>query len=233
MSSRRWQRRTKPSSTTSSWRCAAARCAATLARHGGIPKKPLIAAMPISLREPGNTEFTTQATMSMVNLNTHVADPPEAPARDPRRGRCGEGAGQARQGCAADRLPLDRRALAVARASRRCTDVRASPARIRRSPTWWISNVPGPQLPLYVAGARMATYWPMSIVEHGLGLNITVMAMPGRWAFGFTTARSAVPGRARAVGGASGGARRARPPRADPHPARGPCDVRPASRIPA
>ena len=34
-----------------------------LAHHGGIPKKPLIAAMPISLRAAGNTEYTTQATM--------------------------------------------------------------------------------------------------------------------------------------------------------------------------
>ena len=46
-----------------------------LARHGGVPKKPLIAAMPISLRQPGNTEFTTQATMSLVNLHTNLADP--------------------------------------------------------------------------------------------------------------------------------------------------------------
>ena len=56
-----------------------------------------------------------------------------------------------------------------------------------------ISNVPGPQVPLYAAGARMATYWPLSIVEHGVGLNITVMSYAGAMGFGFTTARSAVP----------------------------------------
>jgi hypothetical protein len=56
-----------------------------------------------------------------------------------------------------------------------------------------ISNVPGPQVPLYAAGARMATYWPMSIVEHGVGLNITVMSYAGAMGFGFTTARSALP----------------------------------------
>ena len=44
-------------------------------QHGGLPKKPLIAAMPISLREAGNTEYSTQATMGLVNLNTHIADP--------------------------------------------------------------------------------------------------------------------------------------------------------------
>ena len=46
-----------------------------LKQHGGLPKKPLTAAMPISLREAGNTEYSTQATMGLVNLNTHIADP--------------------------------------------------------------------------------------------------------------------------------------------------------------
>ena len=55
-----------------------------------------------------------------------------------------------------------------------------------------ISNVPGPQVPLYAAGARMATYWPMSIVEHGLGLNITVLSYAGAMDFGFTTALNVV-----------------------------------------
>jgi hypothetical protein len=33
----------------------------------------------------------------------------------------------------------------------------------------------------------------MSIVEHGVGLNITMMSYAGAMGFGFTTARSAVP----------------------------------------
>jgi diacylglycerol O-acyltransferase / wax synthase len=39
----------------------------------------------------------------------------------------------------------------------------------------------------------MVTYWPLSAVEHGLGLNITVMSYAGAMGFGFTTALSAVP----------------------------------------
>jgi hypothetical protein len=39
----------------------------------------------------------------------------------------------------------------------------------------------------------MAAYWPLSITEHGLGLNITVMSYAGAMGFGFTTARCAVP----------------------------------------
>jgi hypothetical protein len=56
-----------------------------------------------------------------------------------------------------------------------------------------ISNIHGPPVPLYVAGARMSSYWPISIVDHGLGLNITVMSYAGAMGFGFTTARAAVP----------------------------------------
>jgi diacylglycerol O-acyltransferase / wax synthase len=56
-----------------------------------------------------------------------------------------------------------------------------------------ISNIAGPQVPLYTAGARMSAYWPVSIVEHGLGLNITVISYDGAMGFGFATARAAVP----------------------------------------
>ena len=52
--------------------------------------------------------------------------------------------------------------------------------------------MPGPQVPLYVAGARMSTYWPLSIVHHGLGVNVTVESYADAMGFGITTAHSAV-----------------------------------------
>jgi hypothetical protein len=39
----------------------------------------------------------------------------------------------------------------------------------------------------------MLTYWPASIVEHGLGLNITVQSYCGSLDFGLLAARKAVP----------------------------------------
>jgi hypothetical protein len=39
----------------------------------------------------------------------------------------------------------------------------------------------------------MRTYWPLSIVEHGMGLNITVVSYCGALDFGLVAARSAVP----------------------------------------
>ncbi len=56
-----------------------------------------------------------------------------------------------------------------------------------------ISNVPGPQAPLYLAGARMLTNFPVSIPAHGMALNITVQSYNGALDFGLTACRRAVP----------------------------------------
>ena len=53
--------------------------------------------------------------------------------------------------------------------------------------------MPGPQVPLYLAGARMLTFHPLSIVMHGLALNITVQTYAGRVDFGVVADRKAVP----------------------------------------
>ena len=39
----------------------------------------------------------------------------------------------------------------------------------------------------------MTRYWPLSIVHHGLGVNITVESYAGAMGFGITAACSAVP----------------------------------------
>src|SRR6185436_20810105 len=52
-----------------------------------------------------------------------------------------------------------------------------------------ISNVPGPAVPLYMAGARMVHYHPVSIPYHGVGLNITVQSYAGETEFGITACR--------------------------------------------
>jgi hypothetical protein len=56
-----------------------------------------------------------------------------------------------------------------------------------------ISNVPGLQVPLFMAGAKMVTFHPMSIVVHGVALNITVQTYAGHVDFGVVAARTALP----------------------------------------
>jgi len=163
-----------------------------LAQHGGIPRKPLIATMPISLREAGNTEYTTQATLTLLNLNTGKADP----VKRLRAIRDAAGAMKALTQRAKGVIPTDFPSIGVPWVLQGLAALYGRSGIVNAMPpiaNVVISNVPGPQVPLYAAGARMTDYWPLSIVEHGVGLNITVMSYAGTMGFGFTTARSAVP----------------------------------------
>jgi diacylglycerol O-acyltransferase / wax synthase len=56
-----------------------------------------------------------------------------------------------------------------------------------------ISNVPGPRVPLYFAGARMDHYIPVSTIAEGMGLNITVHSYLDRLDFGLIADRELVP----------------------------------------
>jgi diacylglycerol O-acyltransferase / wax synthase len=60
-----------------------------------------------------------------------------------------------------------------------------------RKPIWnlVVSNVPGPQFPLYCAGARVVANYPVSVITDGLGLNITVMSYCGCLDFGIVADR--------------------------------------------
>jgi hypothetical protein len=56
-----------------------------------------------------------------------------------------------------------------------------------------ISNVPGVQQQLYFAGAKMVSYYPVSIPAHGMALNITVESYNGRLDYGLIGCRRAIP----------------------------------------
>ena len=56
-----------------------------------------------------------------------------------------------------------------------------------------ISNVPGPRQPLYVAGARLKHFYPVSTVTDGQGLNITVQSYLDTLDFGLVSCRELVP----------------------------------------
>jgi len=56
-----------------------------------------------------------------------------------------------------------------------------------------ISNVPGPNVALYFAGAKVLAYYPVSAVVNGQGLNMTVMSYRGNLYFGLIACRQLVP----------------------------------------
>ncbi len=163
-----------------------------LRNRGGIPEKPLIAAMPVSLREAGNTDFTTLATMTLVSLATDIADPGQRLLRI----RDNAGAAKALTNRLRAVIPTDFPSLGLPWLLSTAAALYGRARLAERIPPLAnvvVSNVRGPAMPLYLAGARLATYSPVSIVEHGLGLNVTVQSYAGSLDFGLLAARKAVP----------------------------------------
>jgi hypothetical protein len=56
-----------------------------------------------------------------------------------------------------------------------------------------ISNVPGPNVPLYYAGAELLAYYPLSAIVDGQGLNITAMSYRDTLFFGVIACRELMP----------------------------------------
>ncbi|MCF8179342.1 MAG: wax ester/triacylglycerol synthase family O-acyltransferase [Sulfuritalea sp.] len=163
-----------------------------LKRNASVPRKSLIASMPISLRAEGNTDFRTQATLSLVSLATHIADP----VKRLRAIRDSAGATKSVARQAKSVIPTDFPLIGVPWILGALASLYGRSRVVNTLPILanvLVSNVPGPPVPLYVGGFRMSGYWPLSIVEHGVGLNITLMSYAGKLCLGFVAARCAVP----------------------------------------
>jgi WS/DGAT/MGAT family acyltransferase len=164
-----------------------------LIEHDELPDQPLVAQIPVSVRtsEQAGT-FGNRILLMSVPLFTNVGDPVERLAQTHE---------------ALLDMKVRHRALPAellqdanhfippavfARAAR--LTFRLSTSRPGR-PTWnvVISNVPGPQLPLYCAGARLDANYPVSVITDGMGLNITVMSYCGHLDFGIVADRDQMP----------------------------------------
>lgn len=163
-----------------------------LAAHGGVPRKPLVAAVPVSLRAAGDTEYGIQATMVPASIATHLADP----VRRLRAIRDSAGASKSLTSSVRQVLPMDFPTLGLPWLVSGLASLYGSTRLAESIPpiaNLVVSNVPGPRVPLYLAGARMRTYWPLSIVEHGLGLNVTVESYCNSLDFGLVACRRSMP----------------------------------------
>ncbi len=56
-----------------------------------------------------------------------------------------------------------------------------------------VSNVPGPPIPLYTAGAQVVGVYPFGPLLEGAGLNLTVLSNMGHVDFGVIACRELVP----------------------------------------
>jgi WS/DGAT/MGAT family acyltransferase len=171
-------------------------CSAALRRYLADedcrPAKPLIAGVPVSLREAGNTDLNNQVSMMFVGLATDIEDPLQRLAAIRANAIAAkEVTSQIKTAIPTDfpsfGAPWLMSGLASLYGRSRLANVIPPLANVA------ISNVPGSPVPLYLVGARVASYIPVSIPGHGVGLNITVQSYDGVLGFGITACRRAVP----------------------------------------
>jgi WS/DGAT/MGAT family acyltransferase len=156
-----------------------------------LPAAPLVAGVPVSLRAEGDTSMNNQVTMSLVDLATQQKDPLERLAEI----RSATASMKNTMGVFGDLIPTDFPSIGAPWLLAGLVSLygRSGLADRIRVSNVAISNVPGVQVPLYLAGAKMLDYYPVSIVVHGVALNITVQSYMGQLCFGLIACRRAVP----------------------------------------
>ena len=161
-------------------------------KHGPLPRKSLVAGVPVSTRAKGDTASNNQATMTVVSLGTHIADPAKRLAHV----LAATAAMKKNLGAMKSLMPTDFPSLGVPWLMESLSNLYAKARVANRLPALanvTISNVPGPTVPLYMAGAKMLTNYPTLIVVHGVALNITVQTYNESLEFGLIACGEAMP----------------------------------------
>ncbi len=159
-----------------------------LAERNELPDKPLIAMVPVSLRAADDDSMNNQVSAIRVDLATELADPADRFKAIHASSEAAKGVVSAlKPVLGADTPILGSPWLMTGLASLYGRSNLAS----RMSPlaNVTISNVPGMPVTLYMAGAKMANFFPVSIPYHGAALNITVQSYAGKMEFGVTVCR--------------------------------------------
>ncbi|MGZ5079227.1 MAG: WS/DGAT/MGAT family O-acyltransferase [Usitatibacter sp.] len=171
-------------------------CAGALRRQFARDKKVLakamIGAVPVNLRVPGDTAEANRVSMMLVGLATNISDP----ARRMAAIVAASARAKALAGSMKGAIPTDMPSLGIPWLMALVTPLYRKAVAANRIPVIanvTISNVPGPQMPLYLAGAELKAYYPVSIVTHGLALNITIVSYNGSLDFGLVACSTAMP----------------------------------------
>ncbi len=165
-----------------------------LLQQGALPTKSLTAAVPISLREEGNTEANNQVFGMICSIATNIEDPKgrleaiiaqstkSKEMSHPLRALMPQMSNISMLGA-----PIVVQVLALLYSRSNLSDVLPPAANIT------VSNVPGPRQTLYAAGAELLHIFPVSISTHGLALNITVQSYRDQLDFGFIAGANIIP----------------------------------------
>jgi WS/DGAT/MGAT family acyltransferase len=162
-----------------------------LAKHKELPKESLVAVAPINLRGKGGKASTpgNQVSAMSVPVRTDIAGPLErlAAIRDYT-----VEAKEAKAGVSA-RIMTDLSqhipGATMAAVARLVTSERFAV----RGTNLFISNVPGAQVPLYLAGAQLVQQHGMAPLANNMGLFVATPSYNGRIAFSIVCERSIMP----------------------------------------
>jgi diacylglycerol O-acyltransferase / wax synthase len=162
-----------------------------LAARDALPTSSLIAAMPVSLRSGGG-DSGNQVSMAQCTLGTDIADPLQRLAAI----RSDSTAVKARVQAWGGLVPTDFPGIGAPLIASGLGGLWRRGRLGERLPplaNLVVSNVPGPPAQLYVANARVRAFHPVSIVTHGLGLNITVLSYNGALEIGVLSTPESMP----------------------------------------
>lgn len=156
-----------------------------LISQNSLPKKPLIAMVPASLRTD-DSDVSNRITMILANLATHIENPIE---RLEIIRRSVQNSKQRFSRMTANEI-LNYSALVYGPAG---LNIVSGMLPKRQAFNLVISNVPGPREPLYWNGARLDALYPASIVMDGQALNITLTSYLDKLEVGLIACRNALP----------------------------------------
>lgn len=159
---------------------------AYLDEHSDLPTESLVAVMPVSLHTEGDADGNAITAIS-VRLATDLDSPADRVAAIKASTT---GAKNVVRGL----KPLQ--AMALGAATIWPLAFATVPGFVEYTPRGFnlmISNVPGPEEPLYWNGAKLDGCYPVSIPMEGLAMNITVTTVAGKAGFGIIGARAQLP----------------------------------------
>jgi WS/DGAT/MGAT family acyltransferase len=163
-----------------------------LADHDALPEEPMVAAVPVSVRTEAQKGTGGNRVSSIIAaLPTSLEDPAERLAATHEAMR----AAKEQHGAMPADLLTDVAQFAMPALAGQAARLSARLRLLERINPFnlIISNVPGPNIPLYYAGAKLLQYYPLSAIADGQGLNITVMSYGGGMHFGLIADRDLVP----------------------------------------
>jgi WS/DGAT/MGAT family acyltransferase len=163
-----------------------------LQRRGELPDRALVAAIPTSVRAADDRDFGNRVSSMFAALPVEIADPRERVLAVARSMSGAKGVHEEIGGSTLEEWAELAAPVLFTRAMRAYQRLRIG-ERLRPPVNLVVSNVPGPEFPLYFAGARLVSLHPLGPVFDDCGLNLTVISYLDHVDFGFIACRELVP----------------------------------------